>query len=89
MASTEEEEDHLKALLDFKEGDYVYILGTNRKGVVRFIGLRPLRKGYLLVLSWALLEGRNNGTVDGIRYFTCKPKHGLFVWLPRLFLKGK
>ena len=24
-------------------------------------------------------EGQNDGTVDGVRYFSCKPDHGMFV----------
>jgi dynactin 1 len=24
-------------------------------------------------------EGKNDGTIKGVSYFTCKPKHGLMV----------
>ena len=89
MASPEEEEDHLKALLDFQEGDRVYIQGTNRKAIVRFIGFVPFAKGLFVGLELGAAEGRNNGTVDGIRYFTCKPKHGLFVRAASIVSEGK
>lgn len=78
---TDDEEERLKSLLDYEEGDKVFISGTNRFGRVRFIG--PVHfafgKGLFAGLELSAPEGRNNGTVDGHRYFTCKPKYGLFV----------
>jgi dynactin complex subunit len=79
MTSPVEEEERLKSLVEFQEGDRVFIQGTNRRAVVRFIGLVPFAQGLFAGLELSAAEGRNNGTVDGIRYFTCKPKHGLFV----------
>ena len=28
--------------------------------------------------------GKNDGTVQGIQYFTCRPKHGIFVRADKL-----
>lgn len=33
-----------------------------------------------------LLSGKNDGVVQGVRYFTCKPKHGIFVRADKLIL---
>lgn len=33
-----------------------------------------------------VILGKNDGTVQGIRYFTCKPKHGMFVRADKLIL---
>ena len=33
-----------------------------------------------------LFEGKHDGSVQGINYFTCKPKHGMFVKVDKLIL---
>lgn len=33
-----------------------------------------------------IIKGKNDGMVQGIRYFTCKPKHGMFVRADKLIL---
>lgn len=38
------------------------------------------------VLLILYVSGKNDGTVQGIRYFTCKPKHGMFVRADKLIL---
>lgn len=49
------------------------------EGHVRFIGPTGFAEG-----EWAGIEllqavGRNDGSVRGVRYFSCPPRHGLFV----------
>lgn len=44
---------------------------------------------YLQGGVWAGIEldtptGKNDGTVQGIQYFVCKPKHGIFVRVDKL-----
>ena len=79
MANIADEEERLKSCLSYQEGDKVYISGTNRVGRVRFLGFVSFAEGLFAGIELANAEGRNNGTVDGRWYFTCKPKHGLFV----------
>ena len=48
-------------------------------GVLRFIGTPEFADG-----TWCGVEldhpaGKNNGSIHGIRYFNCEPKHGVFV----------
>lgn len=33
-----------------------------------------------------LTIGKNDGVIQGVRYFTCKPKHGIFVRADKLIL---
>ena len=59
-------------------GDRVF-LKDKRKGVVSFIG--PMADNeetfYGIILDDS--NGENDDTVDKIRYFKCKNKHGIFV----------
>lgn len=50
-----------------------------RQGVIRFIGNAAFAKG-----AWVGLElfddtGKNDGSVNGERYFDCEPDFGIFV----------
>ena len=53
-------------------------------GTIRFGGTTEFQSG-----QWAGIElddgvGKNDGSYGGIRYFTCKPKYGLFVPMHRI-----
>lgn len=68
----------------------INIENNERRGVIRFIGkIIPLDKGEN---DWVGIEfdepvGKNNGSIDGIKIFECKPNHGSFV-RPRLVEVG-
>jgi hypothetical protein len=51
-------------------------LGT---GVLRFIGNTKFRPGLWAGIEFATAVGKNDGSVDGTRYFSCAPEHGVFV----------
>ena len=49
------------------------------RAIVRYVG-----KTYFSVGTWIGLElisenGKNDGSIQGIRYFECEKKHGVFV----------
>ncbi|KAG8717539.1 hypothetical protein FRC08_007268 [Ceratobasidium sp. 394] len=53
-----------------------------KRGVIRFVG--PTKFGKTGTGDWVGVEydeplGKNDGSVQGERYFTCKDKHGVFV----------
>jgi CAP-Gly domain-containing linker protein 3/4 len=60
-------------------GDHV-MLHDKRKGIVRFVGETTFSPGS----TWYGIElckpaGKNDGSVDNVRYFECEPNHGLFA----------
>ncbi|KIH45129.1 CAP-Gly domain protein, partial [Ancylostoma duodenale] len=62
----------------FDIGERVVVSG-GKQGVVRFIGETEFAQGV-----WAGIEleqplGKNDGSVQGKRYFTCKSPYGVFV----------
>jgi len=62
-----------------------YQLVDGRIGVVRFIGKTTFRPG----IEWFGLEltqgdGKNNGTVQGLSYFSCPKGKGVFVQLNKI-----
>lgn len=44
---------------------------------------------YYVCVFFLHFSGKNNGTVQGTSYFSCKPKHGVFVRHDRLYLDKK
>jgi dynactin 1 len=52
---------------------------TLQRGVLRFWGATDFATGKWAGIELSLPHGKNNGTVQGIKYFTCPPNHGVFV----------
>ena len=46
---------------------------------VRYLGQTRFAEGHWVGVEFATACGRNDGSVEGERYFECKPRHGLFV----------
>lgn len=63
----------------FQVGDTVYVTGTDKAGVVRFFGTVHFASGVWVGLELGDASGRNDGSVQGQKYFDCKPMFGLFV----------
>ncbi|KAM8717764.1 hypothetical protein ACLKA7_004463 [Drosophila subpalustris] len=58
----------------------------SRPGILRYLGETQFAPG-----NWCGVEldegsGKNDGAVDGIRYFECKPKYGVFVPIAKVSL---
>ncbi|XP_037958113.1 restin homolog isoform X5 [Teleopsis dalmanni] len=58
----------------------------SRPGILRYLGETQFAQG-----NWCGIEldeptGKNDGSVDGIRYFECKPKYGIFVTIAKVSL---
>ncbi|XP_022363845.1 centrosome-associated protein 350 isoform X2 [Enhydra lutris kenyoni] len=65
-------------LLNFHIGDRV-LIGNVQPGTLRFKGVTSFAKGFWAGVELDKAEGNNNGTYDGIVYFVCKEKHGIFA----------
>ncbi|XP_015284641.1 PREDICTED: centrosome-associated protein 350-like [Gekko japonicus] len=71
-------EEEGNTLQDFSIGDRVLVSNV-QPGTLRFKGLTSFAKGFWAGVELDKPEGRNSGTYDGIKYFDCKEKHGIFA----------
>lgn len=53
--------------------------GQIARGVIRFSGPTQFRPGKWVGVELYDATGKNDGSVEGVQYFHCKPKHGVFV----------
>jgi len=49
------------------------------RGLVRFYGATSFSAGKWVGVELNEPAGKNDGTVQGVKYFTCKPNHGMFI----------
>ncbi|KFU87367.1 Centrosome-associated protein 350 [Chaetura pelagica] len=75
VSVTKEEEDSLP---NFHIGDRV-LVSKVQPGTLRFKGLTKFAKGFWAGVELDKPEGNNNGAYDGVKYFDCKEKHGIFA----------
>ncbi|MCI4382413.1 hypothetical protein PGIGA_G00014610 [Pangasianodon gigas] len=59
-------------------GERVIVIGQ-RTGVVRFCGKTSFAPGIWLGIELDKPSGKNDGSVGGVKYFSCPPKHGVFA----------
>ncbi|XP_050313761.1 kinesin-like protein KIF13A isoform X2 [Anthonomus grandis grandis] len=67
-------------------GESILIRPYNSSGVIAFIGETEFANGTWIGVELDAPKGKNDGSVAGVRYFTCKPKHGMFVRADKLIL---
>ncbi|KHO01948.1 DYNACTIN ro-3 [Metarhizium album ARSEF 1941] len=63
---------------DFKPGQIVQ-LGDGRKATVRFAGQTSFQVGEWIGVELEDKTGKNDGSVQGVRYFDCPAGYGMFV----------
>ena len=71
---------------DFAIGDRVWVNGQ-RPGHIRYLGDTQFAPGKWAGIELEAEDGKNDGSVAGVRYFECKPKFGVFVRPQRLTRK--
>ena len=70
---------------DYRIGDQVLIDGK-KPGMVAFVGPAQFAKGIWIGITLDTPEGKNDGSVAGIRYFECPSNHGVFTRAAKLTL---
>ncbi|XP_057184057.1 CAP-Gly domain-containing linker protein 4-like isoform X4 [Triplophysa rosa] len=63
---------------DVHLGERVLVVGQ-RTGNIRFYGKTSFAPGFWLGIELDKPSGKNDGSVGGVRYFSCPPKHGVFA----------
>ncbi|ELT87631.1 hypothetical protein CAPTEDRAFT_110419 [Capitella teleta] len=60
-------------------GTLVEVIGKGFVGTVAYVGTTLFSSGKWVGVVLEEANGKNNGTVQGKKYFSCKDKHGIFV----------
>ncbi|XP_035861589.1 dynactin subunit 1-like isoform X8 [Sander lucioperca] len=62
-----------------KIGSTVEVIGKGQRGTVAYIGATLFASGKWVGVILDEAKGKNDGTVQGKRYFACEENHGIFV----------
>uniref|UniRef100_A0A8C1ZKA3 Dynactin subunit 1 n=1 Tax=Cyprinus carpio TaxID=7962 RepID=A0A8C1ZKA3_CYPCA len=71
-----------------KVGSLVEVIGKGQRGTVAYIGATLFASGKWVGVILDEPKGKNDGTVQGKRYFTCEENHGIFVRQSQLMDEG-
>lgn len=75
---TSDSEDASEVPEWLREGEHV-VVGTNKTGIVRYIGPTDFQEGTWIGVELDLPAGKNDGSIGGKQYFRCNPGYGLLV----------
>ena len=62
----------------YKVGQTV-VLQDGQKATIRFVGETHFKEGDWIGVELETKAGKNDGSVQNVRYFDCKPNYGLFL----------
>ena len=60
-------------------GETYFVRNYNSEAVVKYVGPTEFSNGVWVGLELPTPTGKNDGSVQGKLYFSCKPRHGIFV----------
>ncbi|XP_039992669.1 CAP-Gly domain-containing linker protein 4-like isoform X3 [Xiphias gladius] len=69
-------------------GMQVLLNSANEMAFIRYLGTADFAPGLWLGLELRSPKGKNDGSVGGRRYFTCRPSHGVLVRPSRVTYRG-
>ena len=76
----EAEEEQMANALEVDHRCEVSVSGQpKRRGVIKFVGMAHFKPGWWVGVQYDEPMGKNDGSVEGKRYFDCPPKYGAFV----------
>jgi len=76
----ETEEERAALALEIGKRCEVSVTGQpKRRGVIQFVGKVHFQTGWWIGVHYDEPTGKNDGSVEGKRYFTCPPKFGAFL----------
>lgn len=61
----------------------------SKPGIIAYVGETEFAPGLWVGIALNSADGKNDGSINGIQYFECKPKHGLFVKADKLMPGSK
>ena len=73
--------------MPFKKDDRVIVSG-NKVGIVKYIGTTEFAEGIWIGVELDQPNGKNDGSVQGKRYFMCQPNYGVFAPLSKIIKAG-
>uniref|UniRef100_A0A493TLD0 Dynactin subunit 1 n=1 Tax=Anas platyrhynchos platyrhynchos TaxID=8840 RepID=A0A493TLD0_ANAPP len=65
--------------IPLKVGSRVEVIGKGHRGTVAYVGATLFATGKWVGVILDEAKGKNDGTVQGRKYFTCEENHGIFV----------
>lgn len=67
-------------------GESIQVRPYNWSGVISFIGPTQFAPGNWIGVTLDAPTGKHDGSVQGVTYYNCKQKHGIFVKADKLML---
>ncbi|VDL11728.1 unnamed protein product [Hymenolepis diminuta] len=74
--------DEKKRIQSMKVGDRCEVQipkQPSKRGEIAFLGETKFKEGFWVGVKYDEPVGKNDGSVEGYRYFQCQPKYGAFV----------